>query len=280
MFAKKHFLFVVGLTVSILIPALAAPQFIIKGRVTEENETPIPYASVKLMHHSSGIVSDTAGNFKLVVPSSKQNDTIVISSIGYESLLIPVRNAVKKPGFILKTSNQKMDALVIKSFGKEDIAGARSEIVGYFRSWNTGKTGGEIGRNINVPHKEYQVSKVRFKIYSSCDTCIIRLHIREFNNRLPGADLLRDTIEKTIFKADVADKAYEFDLSQYNTILYKENIFVSFEVMGGSNANYSNCSLAFVGSEPGTYIYRNRFYDDWSYTEDYAIFMKVYFKYD
>jgi hypothetical protein len=268
------------LGVYVLIPEAAISQVTIKGKVTEENETPIPYASVKLMHHTSGIVTDTAGYFKLSISASKQNDTIVISSIGYESLYIPVRSALKNSGFILKSSNQKMDAVVIKSFGKEDIAGAQSEIVGYFRSWNTGRTGGEIGRSINVPHKEYQISKIRFKIYSSCDTCVIRLHIREFINRLPGTDLLKDTIEKTIIKADVADKAYEFDLSQYNIILSKENIFVSFEVRGGSNANYSNCSLAFVGSEPGIYIYRTRFYDDWTYTDDYAIFMKVFFKYD
>lgn len=276
----KMQLLLLMLGVSVLIPAASISQGTIKGKVTEENTTPIPFASVKLMHHPSGIVTDTAGYFKLTISASKQNDTIVISYVGYESLYISVRSALKNPVFILKSNNQKMDAVVIKSFGKEDIAGAQSEIVGYFRSWNTGRTGGEIGRSINVPHKEYQVSKIRFKIYSSCDTCIIRLHIREFNNRLPGTDLLKDTIEKTIIKADVADKAYEFDLSQYNIILSKENIYVSFEVMGGSNANYSNCSLAFVGSEPGIYIYRTRFYDDWTYTDDYAIFMKVFFKYD
>ena len=276
----KMQLLLLVLGVAVLIPAAAISPVTIQGKVTEENTNTIPYAAVKLMHHPSGIVTDTAGYFKLTISASKQNDTIVISSIGYESLYIPVRSALKNPGFILKSSNQKMDALVIKSFGKEDIAGAQSEIVGYFRSWNTGRTGGEIGRSINVPHKEYQISKIRFKIYSSCDTSIIRLHIREFTNRLPGADLLKDTIEKTIIKADVADKAYEFDLSQYNIILSKENIFVSFEVMGGSNANYSNCSLAFVGSEPGVYIYKSRYYDEWAYTDDYAIFMKVFFKYD
>ncbi len=266
--------------IAVIIPAAAISQVTIKGKVTEENTIPIPFASVKLMHHPSGIVTDTAGNFKLTISASRQNDTIVISSIGYESLYIPVRSALKNPGFILKSSTQKMDAVVIKSFGKEDIAGAQSEIVGYFRSWNTGRTGGEIGRSINVPHKEYQISKIRFKIFSSCDTCVIRLHIREFNNRFPGADLLKDTIEKILINANIADKAYEFDLSQNNIILSKENIFVSFEVMGGSNANYSNCSLAFVGSEPGVYIYKSRYYDEWAYTDDYAIFMKVFFKYD
>jgi hypothetical protein len=266
--------------IAMMFPTQAFSQMMVKGKVTEEDTDPIPYASVKLMHHTSGIVTDTAGNFKLTVPSSKQNDTIIISSVGYESLKIPVRSAIKKQAFILKTSAAKMDAVIIKSFGKESIAGAQSEIVGYFRSWNTGKTGGEIGRSIYVGHKEYLVSKVRFKIYSNCDTCVIRLHIREFKNGQPGADLLLENIEQTILKANVADKAYEFDLSKYNIQLSKENIFVSFEVMGGSNANYSDCSIAFVGSEPGVYIYKSRYYDDWSFTEDYAIFMKVFFKYN
>jgi hypothetical protein len=173
-----------------------------------------------------------------------------------------------------------MEAVIVKSFGKEDIAGAKVETVGYYRSWNTDKTGGEIGRTINVPHKEYQVSKVRFKIYSSCDTTIIRLHIREIKNGHPGQEILKNSVEQTILKANVADKAYEFDLNPYNIILKKQDIYVRFEVLKGSKKDQSNCSLSFVGSEPGTYIYKSRLFDDWNYINDYAIFMKVFFKYD
>lgn len=263
-----------------LIPAQSHAQIMLKGKVMEEDADPVPYASVKLLNQSSGSITDTAGNFSLAVYSSKQNDTLLITSVGYESLKIPVSSALKNHNFILKSSTQKMEGVIVKSFGKEDIAGAKTEIVGYYRSWNTGKTGGEIGRTLNVPHKEYQVSKVRFKIYSACDTAIIRLHIRAMKNGLPGEEILREEVEQTILKASVADKAYEFDLNKYNVILKQQNIFVSFEVLGGSKKDNTSCSLSFVGSEPGTYIYKSRLTDDWSFTEDYAIFMKVFFKYD
>ncbi len=187
---------------------------------------------------------------------------------------------MKNHEFTLKANSKNLETVVVRAFSKEDVAGAKIETVGYFRSWDTKKIGGEIGREINVAYKEYQVAKVRFKIYSSCDTSVIRLHIRELVDGRPGEELFTDSIAQTINNAAIADKAYEFDLNKYNIILSKEHIFVSFEVLKGSKADSTTCSFAFVGSEPGIYQYRSRWNDGWTSTNDYTIFMKVFFKHD
>ncbi len=268
------------IAVCIFCSAAAIAQPAIEGKVLEDNNAPVPFATIKLLERSSGIVSDATGYFSLPARGLKQNDTLLITSVGYETLKIPARSALQIHAFILKPYSKKMETVIVRSFGKEDVAGAKSETVGYYRSWSTNKTGGEIGRPIIVPHKEYQLSKVRFKIYSSCDTCTIRLHIREFTDGRPGAEILRDSVAQTIKKAAVADKAYEFDLGKYNIILAKQHIFVSFEVLKGTRTDSTACSLSFVGSEPGSYQYKTRMSDGWTTTEDYAIFMKVFFKYD
>lgn len=254
-------------------------QVRIEGNILEEDSQPVPFASVKLSNHTEGVISDASGFFSLRLFSIKNTDTLLISSVGHETLKIPVLKAPQKGQYILKAYAKKMETVVLRSFGKEDMAGAKSDIVGYFRSWNTNNTHGEIGRSIYVPHKEYLVSKVRFKIFSTCDTCIIRLHVREIHNGFPGKELLKDSVAQVFYKAQVADKTYDFDLSKYNLILNKENIFVSFEVLKGSSGT-KDCSLSFVGSEPGTYIYKSSENGTWSMTYDYAIHLKVFFRYD
>ena len=263
-----------------ILPGKIYSQVVIKGKVIEEDSNPVPYASIKLLKQTSGSVTDTAGNFSLRIGSLKENDTLVISSVGYESLKTPVSKALKNHEFTLKAKSKNLEGVIVRAFSKEDVAGAKIETVGYFRSWDTKKNGGEIGREIIVAHKEYQVAKVRFKIYSSCDTSVIRLHIREFIDGRPGEELLTDSIAQTINNATTADKAYEFDLNKYNIILSNNNIFVSFEVLKGSRSDNTTCSFAFVGSEPGIYQYRSRWNDGWTATNDYTIFMKVFFKYN
>ena len=272
----------ITLLLFILIPGLKIhAQEILKGKIIyEKDSTPIPFASIKLLNHTAGSISDTSGNFALSLPALKQWDTLLISSVGFESLKIPAQKAVLKSKFALQGFSKNLESVIVRSFSKEEVAGAKSEIVGYYRSWNTQKTGGEIGRSFLVTHKEYQVAKVRFKIYSNCDTSIVRLHIRELINGQPGRELLTDSVAQIINNATLADKAYEFNLSQYNIILSQKDIFVSFEVLAGSKSNNSPCSFSFVGSELGSYLYKSNYNDSWHFRDDYAIFMKVFFKHD
>lgn len=254
-------------------------QIKIEGKVIESEDHPIPNASIKVTNHNEGIVSNGEGFFSFRVRSVTASDTLIISSVGYQPLKIPVLNAVKKGRFVLQPFSTSMETVVVRSFGKEDIAGVKTDKVGYFRGWNADNKGAEIGRSVYVPHKEYQVSKVRFKIYCSCDTAIIRVRIREMNGQLPGKELLKDSVAVLFKHAAVADKTYDFDLLKYNLILKKKEIFVSFEVLQ-ANTEGKDCSMAFAGSEQGSYLYKSSATGEWNVTDDYTIHMKVFFRYD
>jgi hypothetical protein len=259
-------------------PLLA--QLAIKGKIINADGKPAAFASVKLIDRSNGTVSDAAGNFALVMHSLKQNDTLLISSVGYENFKIPAQKATQLSEFRLQEAQKTLESVVVRSFSKEEIAGAKTENVGYFRSWNTDNTGGEIGRSFLPNHKEYQVAKVRFKVYNTYDTCIIRLHIREVVNGQPGRELLRDSVAQVIKRSATAEKPYEFDLNKYNVILSQQNIFVSFEVLEGTKSDNSNRSLSFVGSEAGNYFYKSGEVDSWHSSDDYTIYMKLSLRYD
>jgi CarboxypepD_reg-like domain len=266
----------------LFVSSFGQAQTSIRGKILYAKDgKPAAFASVKLISRSNGAISDTSGNFSLPVRNLKQADTVLITSVGYENLKLPVQQAIQLREFKLVESQKIMESVIIRSFSKEEVAGAKNETVGYYRSWNTDNTGGEIGRTFLPNHKEYQVAKVRFKVYNTYDTCLIRIHIREVNNYgEPGKELLEDSVAQLINKSSQADKAYEFDLNKYNVVLTKKDIFVSFEVLMAGQTDNTSRSLSFVGSEEGSYLYKSGERDSWHSSDAYTIYMKLLLKYD
>jgi len=265
---------------ALIATANSFAQGMIRGRIIEDDTHPVPFASIRFLNRPGGTVSDGDGIFFLRTGRPRQNDTLLISSVGFEQVKIPVNKVIRNNLFVMKRELNRMLPVTVRSFRNANVAGARSDRVGYFRSWRTDHSGGEIGRAFKVPYRVYQVAKVWFKIYSTCDTNILQLHIRDNSEEMPGEELLPYAITKTIYQAAEANKVFEFDLEPFNLIVKSKDIFVGFEILKGCGKDSSSCSFAFVGSEPGVYIYRSNSDGVWNSMDDYAIYMRVLFKYD
>jgi len=118
------------IAVFIVNPCTIWAQVQIEGKVIEDNTSPVPFASVKLTSQNRVSVTDGEGHFVLRLQSLKNTDTIIISSVGYENLILPAASALKKHEFILKAFTKKMETVTVRSFTREDVAGAKSDIVG------------------------------------------------------------------------------------------------------------------------------------------------------
>ena len=191
-------------------------QFTIKGKVVyaKENRNATG-ASIGLLGKKQGTQADESGNFSFHIPAVRNNDTLVISSIGYEDLIMPVRDAQKKKLFELTALHKSLAPVIVKSFSTRDVVGSTIESVGYFRSWNSENDGGEIGRRFIFPYSEYKIDKIKFKVGNMCNACTLRLHIRKVIAGAPMEDLLRDSLAITVKTLSVDDKGPEFDLSDY-----------------------------------------------------------------
>ena len=64
----------------------------IKDALTNE---PLPYASVRIRNKSHGCSSDNEGNFSFYSP--ELSDTLIISSLGYKEVRIPLSSKVRMP---------------------------------------------------------------------------------------------------------------------------------------------------------------------------------------
>jgi len=75
------------------------------------------------------------------------------------------------------------------------------------------------------------------------------------------------------------DNSSEFDLQPYNIILKKSTIFVSMEVLNCSKRSGEVCSLCFIGTERGDYLYKSRLNSTWEESPEYSIYLRIYYKY-
>src|SRR5436190_13469507 len=86
----------------------------IKGRVVyEKDETPAAFATVELVNQKEGGLSDRSGNFSFYISKLQHDDTLLISSVGYETLKIPVLTAMKRSQFVLTEKTKSLEGVTI-----------------------------------------------------------------------------------------------------------------------------------------------------------------------
>lgn len=222
-------------------------------------------------------MADATGNFILSLNGINKDDSLFISSVGYKKLMLTIHDAVSKDVFALNEETKEMQPVFL--YSKEEDIGSKSRITAYFRSWNHHSTGGEIGKIFNVGHSNFKLERVRFKVNNRCDTCLVRLHIREIVNGLPGDEILYDSISTYINKLTIDDKFSEFDLRNRDLIFKNKWIYVGFEILNCSEHTGEPCSMCYIGTEAGDYLYKNRKYSDWEEASDYSIYMRLFYKY-
>ena len=69
-------------------------KLIVKGKVIDETKMGIPFAAVSIAHKSIGIATTEDGDFRLLLTNENLEDTLVISTIGYKTFKILVRDYI------------------------------------------------------------------------------------------------------------------------------------------------------------------------------------------
>lgn len=277
---SPSFFFSVFCSVSILfISQCTFAQTAIKGKVIYDNDdAPAGSASIELAHDKGPkVISDNTGSFSLRITESQKKDSIIISSVGYKTVRMPVLAALKKSVFTLSQSTQTIEGVTV--FNSHEVAGSTSESVGYYRSWSRKGSGGEIGRIFKLPYKKFKIDKIRFKASNTCDTCTLRLRIRSVENGQPAEELFQDSISVLVRNLSLDSKVSEFDLTPYDLTFTKKEFFVSIELLNCGNGKKGSCAFNFAGTEKGEYMYKSSAGGDWQSTDDYTIYLKLFLRY-
>ncbi|SMG20183.1 CarboxypepD_reg-like domain-containing protein [Marivirga sericea] len=165
----KFLLFILIISNSFVISAQN-----LSGRLLDENKNPIPYAHLQLDKSAYGTISNDSGYFSLRI--KRGFEKLNISSIGYNSLSIPIENISfgGMQNFTLRNSKISMDEVVIK--GTFDSA-----------SWYVEKAIKNIRKNYpRGKHSQiafYRESTIRDTSYSRMLDAIVLLSERGINRK-------------------------------------------------------------------------------------------------
>ena len=96
---------------------LYAQNIIIEGSVVDEFDYEVPFAAVGILKKNIGTTSTMEGTFSFLVTVNELEDELEISSIGFETLKINVREFInqKDKKIILKEKLTALDEVVVKA---------------------------------------------------------------------------------------------------------------------------------------------------------------------
>lgn len=99
-----------------------AQNIIIEGVIKDSKEKEIlPYASIYLQKSSLGTISNNKGQFKIVIPQEKSNDSLVISFIGYHTQKIQLSTIENPLQIFLEENTATLDELIITGYTAQSI---------------------------------------------------------------------------------------------------------------------------------------------------------------
>lgn len=87
----------------------------ITGVIVDESNTTVPYVSVSIIEKSKGTSSTEDGEFSMLISTNDLQDSLSISSLGYNTFQIKVQDFLnlKQKKIVLKESVLKMDEIVL-----------------------------------------------------------------------------------------------------------------------------------------------------------------------
>ena len=120
----KHFILIFSM---MFVATLWGQQRIITGNVTDEDNVPLPGATVIIQNSTNGVTSDFDGNFEI---GASDGDVLVVSYVGYKTTEITVGSASTYTVQLI-TDNQ-LEEVVVTALGfkeSRDRQGSTSSIV-------------------------------------------------------------------------------------------------------------------------------------------------------
>ena len=215
---------------SISLLAQNATEGIIKDAETNE---PIPYVNIGVLNKGKGTVSTDKGEFKFEIPTNLINDSIKLSSIGYEpkSMLAKDFVATLEANPIIKLLPEVTEldeVVVINKKLKEKIIGSKTKSKMFGNGFSNGPLGAEFGSKIKIKDSPTYIQKFHTNINSNTSEQMkFRLNFYNIKDGLPNEKIVNENI---IFSIKVKEGEFTLDLEQYN-IVVEEDFYCTIELV-------------------------------------------------
>lgn len=249
------------------------------GQIIDANtQEPLPYVNIGVVGKGVGTVTDKEGLFYLAIDTSKfeKEDVIQISSLGYETIEIPIGqiNVVHTdfPRMLMHPSDIQLDEVVLSSDALIPI----SEFLGYrnygeqnYGYWNKNiALGGELATKVKARQGRRQLNSLEFEVWENpSDSVLIRVNIYDTGGSLgrPGLNL-NSSQNNILHTLPTGRNIITVDLNPYE--LYVNNdFFVSLELLKVYGDKQLGLVLAASGSE-GASFRKYASQSEWEFLSD------------
>ena len=250
------------------------------GRIVDATtQEPLPYVNIGIVNKGFGTVTDETGRFYLVIDTVefKKEDIVQISSLGYETIRIPVGQitvgAEDFPNILMEPSDIQLDEVVLYSDALVPI----TEFVGYrnygernFGYWNKEMAlGGELATKFNVRSGPRMLNSLEFEVWENpSDSLLVRVNIYDTSGGLlgaPGANLNKS--QKNILHTVPNGKnIITVDLNEYE-VFVEDDFFVSLEIVKVFGEQKLGLVLAASGRE-GSSFRKYASQGEWEFLSD------------
>ena len=183
----------------------------------KKSQLPVEYVNVGIAGKNIGTVTDANGKYSLLINSENANDSLLFSSIGYESYSIRISELKKNGNVYIEEKTYTLNEVIIKPLLLKERTfgipkGSKLTVTGFQNS----SLGYECGLLMNTKKKAYLKSVHLNVAVCSYDSVFFRLNIYQANNEMDYENILQEPIYVSASKEDVLKKGLSIDLDGKN----------------------------------------------------------------
>ena len=207
---------------------LYAQDFIQGTIVNEKTRSAVPYATIGLLKSNTGTNADESGKFRLKI-FTNADDTVIISSVGYQTLKIKLSVAISNDTFSLMPKYIQLKSITVsnknewtsETVGKFDDCGDYGLVSSGFQT--------QVAKLFQSNRENALLSSVTIcckTFLFSSEKSIFRLRIynQDSVTGRPSEELCSEVIE-----VSQKNKKTEVDLEPYRIWLPHKNFFIAVE---------------------------------------------------
>ncbi|MCG8412081.1 MAG: carboxypeptidase-like regulatory domain-containing protein [Bacteroidales bacterium] len=230
---KFNLKLLVTIPVLLFLPKIFLAQKEINCKIIDiESTKPIPYANIWIKNTNIGVTSNHKGDFSLKIDNLHLNDSIIISSIGFNDTLIKISRIQSTINLKPKTYQipeitafpRQITEYVLNDLSETKFKGGIMNdttplIAGRYFPHNNKIIDQSYIKSVIIYSRDSHKGKLSLRLYSF-DTLNIK-PIKELINKR----IIVKTKKSIFFKA----KPIEVDLSEYRIVFPKEGVLIGVE---------------------------------------------------
>jgi len=221
-----------------VIPGISYCQFV-RTILDKNTRSPVPFASVKVLHKPLGVIASDKGEFTLPIEKS---DTILITCVGYYQLILTGEKIEDAIYLVPKIQSLPGVFLGSRKYFRTITIGHTEEITKNNVNWGPANLKEEFAQKISLPDStfSYRIKKIYIPVkrYRCWGPLLVRMYKIDPGSEYPGEEIFSKYV--ALGNKDIKNQTALIDVSSDSIYLYNERgFFIS--VAWPDIANQNGC---------------------------------------